>query len=101
MVPYRPVPPHPRTPPQRYSRIDLRRYNVAQWVWEPTENLGCMMSDHDRPHMTVAKEEVSVEGASLRNMLLGAERGAHHLSDMSKSLERIACALEKIATRLR
>ena len=66
-----------------------------------TGSKGVVMSDSDRPKMPAAPPpEVHAGEASFRVSLLAAERGAQHLGEISKSLERIARALEKMAARL-
>ncbi len=58
------------------------------------------MKDADRLPDSEAIDATSYgDTASLRSTLLAAASGARHLGDISKNLERIACALERMAER--
>jgi hypothetical protein len=58
------------------------------------------MNDKERPPAPTATGEDSWgDAASLRSTLLAAASGARHLGEISKSLERIASALERLAPK--
>ncbi len=59
------------------------------------------MRNTDRPTTpTGPPAETHAGDVSFRVTLLAAERGGQHLGEISKSLERIARALEKMAAKL-
>jgi hypothetical protein len=63
--------------------------------------LGCVMRDIGGPSKATANSyDLPPDMDSLRDTLSGLGRAVQHLGEISKSLERIARALEKTTARL-